>query len=89
MGQKVNPVGFRVGVIRTWESRWYAKGKKFFDNLHEDLKLRDFLKSKLKHAGVAKIEIERAALQLKLDQMHARLEQIKHAVFSSGAGAMK
>ncbi len=72
MGQKVNPVGFRVGVIRTWESRWYAKGKRFFDNLHEDLKLRDFLKSKLKHAGVAKIEIERAAEKLKIIIQTAR-----------------
>lgn len=72
MGQKVNPVGFRVGVIRTWESRWYAKGKRFFDNLHEDLKLREFLKSKLKHAGVAKIEIERAAEKLKIIIQTAR-----------------
>ncbi|MBL7544403.1 MAG: 30S ribosomal protein S3 [Bdellovibrionaceae bacterium] len=72
MGQKVNPVGFRVGVIRTWESRWYAKGKQFFDNLHEDLKLRDFLKAKLKHAGVAKIEIERAAEKLKIIIQTAR-----------------
>jgi len=72
VGQKVNPVGFRVGVIRTWESRWYAKGKRFFDNLHEDLKLRDFLKSKLKHAGVAKIEIERAAEKLKIIIQTAR-----------------
>lgn len=72
MGQKVNPVGFRLGVIRTWESRWYAKGKRFFDNLHEDLKLRDFLKSKLKHAGVSKIEIERAAEKLKIIIQTAR-----------------
>lgn len=72
MGQKVNPVGFRVGVIRTWESRWYAKGKKFFDSLHEDLKLRSFLKAKLKHAGVAKIEIERAAEKLKIIIQTAR-----------------
>lgn len=72
MGQKVNPIGFRVGVIRTWESRWFAKGKKFFDNLHEDLKLRDYLKSKLKHAGVARIEIERAAEKLKIIIQTAR-----------------
>ncbi|MCB0369319.1 MAG: 30S ribosomal protein S3 [Bdellovibrionales bacterium] len=72
MGQKVNPVGFRVGVIRTWESRWFAKGKKFFDNLHEDLKLRKYLKSKLKHAGVARIEIERAAEKLKIIILTAR-----------------
>lgn len=72
MGQKVNPIGFRVGVIRTWESRWFAKGKKFFDNLHEDLKLRGYLKKKLKHAGVARIEIERAAEKLKIIIQTAR-----------------
>lgn len=66
MGQKVNPIGFRVGVIRTWDSRWYAKGGQYFDYLHEDFKLRDYLKSKLKHAGVAKIEVERAAKKVKL-----------------------
>ncbi len=66
MGQKVNPIGFRVGVIRTWDSRWYAKGKAYFDNLHEDLKLRKYLKDKLKHAGVAKIEMERAGNKVKI-----------------------
>lgn len=66
MGQKVNPVGFRVGVIRTWDSRWYAKGKQYFEYLHEDLKLRKYLKDKLKHAGIAKIEVERAAKKVKL-----------------------
>ncbi|PWU13775.1 MAG: 30S ribosomal protein S3 [Bdellovibrio sp.] len=66
MGQKVNPVGLRVGVIRTWDSRWYAKGKLYHDNLHEDIKLRNYLKSKLRHAGVAKIEMERAANKVKI-----------------------
>lgn len=66
MGQKVNPVGFRLGVIRTWDSRWYAKGPLYFANVHEDAKLRKYLKDKLKHAGVAKIEIERAAKNLKM-----------------------
>ena len=66
MGQKVNPVGLRVGVIRTWDSRWYAKGDKYIENLHEDLRLRKYIKSKLKHAGVAKIEMERAAQKLKI-----------------------
>lgn len=61
MGQKVHPIGLRVGVIRSWDSRWYAKGNKYFENIHEDIKLRKYLKTKLKHAGVAKIEIERAA----------------------------
>jgi small subunit ribosomal protein S3 len=66
VGQKVNPVGFRVGVIRTWDSRWYAKGKQFTDYLHEDDKLRKYVKDKLKHAGVAKVEMERAANKVKI-----------------------
>ena len=66
MGQKVNPIGFRVGVIRTWDSRWYAKGAQYFEYLHEDIRLRKFLKDKLKHAGVAKIEMERAANKVKI-----------------------
>lgn len=66
MGQKVNPVGLRLGVIRTWDSRWYAKGHQYFENLHEDIKLRKYLKAKLKHAGVSKIEMERAAKKIKI-----------------------
>ena len=66
MGQKVNPVGLRLGVIRTWDSRWYAKGQMYSTNLHEDLRLRKYLKDKLKHAGVAKIEMERAANKIKI-----------------------
>lgn len=60
MGQKVNPVGLRIGVIRDWESKWYAD-KDFGDLLMEDVKIREFLKNKLKEASVSKIEIERAA----------------------------
>ena len=66
MGQKVSPISLRVGVIRSWESRWFAKGKLYADQLHEDLKLRNYLKKKLKHAGVSKIEMERAANKLKV-----------------------
>ncbi len=66
MGQKVNPIGLRVGVIRTWDSRWFAKGHLYVENLHEDFKLRKYLKEKLKHAGVAKIEMERAAKKIKV-----------------------
>lgn len=66
MGQKVNPIGLRVGVIRTWESRWFAKGKLYAEQLHEDLKLRKFLKKKLKHASVSKVELERYANNLKV-----------------------
>jgi small subunit ribosomal protein S3 len=66
VGQKVNPIGLRVGVIRTWDSRWYAKGPLYMENLHEDFKLRDYLREKLKHAGVARIEMERAAKKVKV-----------------------
>ena len=61
MGQKVNPNGFRVGVIRGWNTRWYANKKNFSDLLIEDNKIRTFLKKKYYEASVAKIEIERAA----------------------------
>ncbi|MFC5401821.1 30S ribosomal protein S3 [Cohnella soli] len=60
MGQKVNPVGLRIGIIRDWESKWYAD-KDFGSLLIEDVKIREFLKKKLKEAAVSKIEIERAA----------------------------
>lgn len=59
MGQKINPIGLRVGINRTWESRWFAKGEEYADLLHEDLKIRDFLKTKLKNASVSRIIIER------------------------------
>ena len=62
MGQKVNPLGFRLGVIRTWDSRWYAKGKQYEVNFREDYKLRKFIKDKLKHAGVAKIDERDSAM---------------------------
>lgn len=71
MGQKVNPIGFRVGVNRTWDSRWFAK-KEYSQLLHEDFKLRKFLKKKLSHAGVSRIEIERAASKIKINIMTAR-----------------
>jgi len=60
MGQKVNPIGLRLGINRTWDSRWYA-GKNYADLLHEDLKLREYLYKRLKQAGVSKIVIERPA----------------------------
>lgn len=60
MGQKINPVGFRVGVIRDWEAKWYAD-KDFATFLHEDIKIRDFINNKLQDASVSTIEIERAA----------------------------
>ena len=65
MGQKVNPHGLRVGVIKDWDSKWYAE-KDFADYLVEDHKIRVFLKKKLYSAGVSKIEIERASDRVKV-----------------------
>ena len=59
MGQKVNPHGLRVGVIKDWDSRWYARNEKVGDLLVEDKKIRDYLKKTLYGAGIPKIEIER------------------------------
>lgn len=72
MGQKVNPIGLRVGVIRTWDSRWFAKGPQYVANLHEDFRLRKYIKDKLRHAGVSKIEMERAANKVKIIILTAR-----------------
>jgi small subunit ribosomal protein S3 len=60
VGQKVNPVGLRIGIIKDWESKWYA-GKDFATLLHEDLKIREYIAKRLKDASVSKVEIERAA----------------------------
>ena len=65
MGQKVNPIGLRLGIVKTWESRWYA-GKKYADYILEDYKIRKFIKNRLYHAGIARIEIERSAKRVRL-----------------------
>ncbi|MFR5265703.1 MULTISPECIES: 30S ribosomal protein S3 [Clostridium] len=67
MGQKVNPHGLRVGVIKGWDAKWYADKKNFADNLVEDQAIRKFVKKELYTAGISKIEIERAAKRLKLN----------------------
>ncbi len=71
MGQKVHPIGFRLGVIKTWESRWFSK-KNYAALLHEDIKIRKIVKERLMHAGVAKIEIERAGQKAKINIHTAR-----------------
>jgi small subunit ribosomal protein S3 len=71
MGQKVNPIGFRVGITRGWESVWYAD-KNFGEQLREDIKLRKFVKAKLKHAHVSRILIERPAGKIKVTIHTAR-----------------
>ncbi len=61
MGQKVHPVGFRLGVIRTWDSKWFEE-RNYAQWLHEDIKIREFVKKSLGHAGIAKVEIERTEI---------------------------
>jgi len=65
LGQKVNPIGLRLGIVKTWESRWYA-GKNYADYILEDYKIRKFVKNKLHHAGISKVEIERSSKHIKL-----------------------
>lgn len=72
MGQKVNPHGMRVGIIKDWDSRWYADDKSFSDMLVEDHKIREFLKKKLEQAGISKIEIERASGRVKVTVYSAK-----------------
>jgi len=60
MGQKVNPIAFRLAVSKDWRSKWYASGKDFTDKLHEDLAIRSYLRGKLQNAGLARVVIERA-----------------------------
>jgi small subunit ribosomal protein S3 len=61
VGQKVNPIGLRIGIIRDWESKWYADKKHYAEYLHEDLKIREYIQKRLKDAAVSSIELERAA----------------------------
>jgi len=65
LGQKVNPHGIRLGIVKDWDANWYAD-KDFADNLHEDIKIRDYLKEKLQAASVSRIETERSKNRLKL-----------------------
>jgi len=71
MGQKVNPIGFRLGINRTWDSRWYA-GREYANLLHQDLKLRDYLLGRLHQAGVGKVVVERAAKKARITIHTAR-----------------
>ena len=71
MGQKVHPIGFRLGIIKTWDSKWYAEAD-YAKLLHEDIKLRNYLKKRLYHAGISKIELERAANKARINIFAAR-----------------
>ena len=71
MGQKVHPIGLRLGIIKTWDSRWFSQ-KNYAALLHEDIKIRKIVKERLMHAGVSKIEIERAGQKAKVNIHTAR-----------------
>ena len=72
MGQKVNPIGLRLGINRTWDSRWFADGEDYGRMLHEDLMIREYLESNLKQAGVSKVIIERPAKKARVTIHTAR-----------------
>lgn len=72
MGQKVSPVGLRLGVNRTWDSRWYAEGEEYGSLLHEDLKIREFITKELSQAGISKVVIERPAKKCRVTIYSAR-----------------
>jgi len=72
VGQKVNPIGFRVGINRTWDSRWYAGDKDYGDLLHQDLQIRAFVEKRLAQAGVSKVIVERPAKQARVTIHTAR-----------------
>ena len=72
MGQKMDPNGLRLGIIKDWNSKWYANKKDFADNLVEDYKIREFVKEKLYIAGISKVEIERRANTIKVSEFTAK-----------------
>ena len=72
MGQKCNPIGFRLAITKDWRSKWYASKKEFRQSLHEDLRVRDFLKKKLEQAAVPRIDIERASQRMRVTVFTAR-----------------
>ena len=72
MGQKIHPTGFRLAVTRDWGSRWYASSQDFSKMLHEDLKVRDYLKKRLAHASIARVVIERPAKNARITLFSAR-----------------
>jgi len=72
MGHKVNPIGLRLGVIKTWDSKWFAGKRDYADFLHEDLEIRKWIKQRLKHAGISNIEIERFTQKIRITIYTAR-----------------
>ncbi len=84
MGQKIHPKGLRLGVYKDWDTRWYAQRKEFVDLLHEDLKIRQFIREKLQRAAIARLEIERSGNRIRLT-IHAGKPGV--VIGKGGAGA--
>lgn len=72
MGQKINPISLRLGITRSWDSRWYTTRQDYAKFLHEDIKLREYIRERFAHAGIARIEIERAGNRCKITISTAR-----------------
>jgi len=72
LGRKVHPTGFRLGVIKDWNAKWFAEGQEYVDLLHEDLEIRDLIRGQMAHAGISKIEIERFPKQVSITVHTAR-----------------
>lgn len=72
MGQKVHPVGFRLGIVRDWESKWFADGRNYAEKLHDDLKLREWIMKRWSRAGISKVEIERIGKVIRFTVWSAR-----------------
>lgn len=72
MGQKTHPIGFRLGIIKSWDSNWYAEGASYADLLQADMGIRNYIKKDLYHAGIARVTIERKSKQLKVNIFAAR-----------------
>ena len=72
MGHKIHPVGFRLGITSEWSSRWYAEGQGYADALNTDLEVRDFIREKLAHASVSRIQIDRPARSARITIHTAR-----------------
>ncbi len=72
MGQKANPTGLRLGIIRTWNSKWYAEGKQYADLIYEDMLLRRYIKKRLQHASISSVGIERTVKKVIVNIFTAR-----------------
>ena len=75
MGQKTHPIGFRLGVTKSWDSKWYAPKREYAKILHEDLKIKEYIKNRYKAASISKIEIERI-----VDKLKIRIHSAKPAI---------